>query len=66
MLIFIHIDLEDNKQTMKYIPLEVLKKEIYNNSYNRWACDMLEFIANKEWWEETQTKYFKEFYKNIL
>ena len=51
---------------MGYIPLEKLKKEIYMNSYNRWACDMLEFIANKNGWEDSETKYFKEFYKNIL
>ena len=51
---------------MGYIPLEVLKKDIPSNDYNKWACDMLEFIANKEWWEESETKYFKEFYKNIL
>lgn len=51
---------------MKYIPLEVLKKEIYMNSYNKWACAMLEFIANWEGWEESETKYFKEFYKGVI
>lgn len=48
---------------MKYIKLKTLKKKIFDCNYNEWACDMLEFIANKEWWEESETKYFKDFFK---
>ena len=51
---------------MQYIKLDNLKKLIPNNEYNKWACDMLEFISNKEWWEESQTNNFKEFYKDII
>lgn len=47
---------------MKYIKLEKLKKKIPDNFYNKWACAMLEFIATKEGWEESETKYFKEFF----
>ena len=35
-----------NKQIMKYIPLEKLKKEIIKNDYNKWAIAMLELISN--------------------
>jgi hypothetical protein len=48
---------------IKYIDIEALKKRVPNNDYNRWAIDMLEFIASKEGWEESETKYFLEFYK---
>lgn len=49
-----------------YIPIEELKKEIPNNDYNRWVCDILEFIADWEWWEGSETYYFKEFYKGVV
>jgi len=34
---------------MKYETLENLRKKITNNDYNKWACDMLELIANDMW-----------------
>ena len=49
-----------------YIKLETLKKQVPDNDYNRGAIDMLKMIANKEGWEESETKYFLDFYKNIL
>lgn len=51
---------------MKYINIEKLKNKIPNNDYNKWVCDMLEFISRKEWWEESETRYFMQFYKNII
>ena len=48
---------------MEYIKLEKLIEDIPSTLYNQWACAMLEFIANKQWWEETETHYFKEFFK---
>ena len=51
---------------MKYINIETLKKRVANNDYNTGAIDMLEFIANKQGWEESETKYFLEFYEDIL
>lgn len=49
-----------------YIPIKTLKKHIPNNDYNRWACDMLEFISKNHWREESETYYFIEFYKKII
>lgn len=37
--------------------------KVPNNDYNKWAIAMLEFIWNKEWWEETENEYFKLFFK---
>ena len=53
-------------EKQEYIKLETLKKQITDNDYNRGAIDMLEMIANKEGWEESETKYFLDFYKNYI
>jgi len=47
-----------------YIPLEQLRNTLAKNDYNKWACDMLEMIAQDEWWKEIETAYFKKFYQN--
>ena len=51
------------EKRLNYIKLEKLKNKIPSNDYNKWACDMLEFIATKEGWEESETKFFKVFFK---
>lgn len=48
---------------MKYVALDKLKLSIIDNDYNRWACDMLQFISNYMGWEDTETKFFYDFYK---
>jgi len=50
----------------KYKPLQELRKEVIDNDYNKWACDMLELIANDMWLEESETRYFYLFYKDVL
>jgi hypothetical protein len=42
---------------------EILR--IPNNEHNKWVIEMLQFIAEREWWEESQDKYFKLYYKWI-
>lgn len=49
-----------------YIPIEKLKKEVPDNMHNKWAIKMLEFIANDMWWEDTETNFFLDFFKDIV
>ena len=51
---------------MKYTNLKELRKQVPDNDYNRWAIDMLEMIAKKEGWEESETHYFLDFFEDIL
>lgn len=48
---------------MKYIEISKLKNQVLNTEYNKWAIAMLEMIAKNEWWEETETEYFINFFK---
>ena len=46
-----------------YTDIEELKKTVSNTDYNKWAIAMLEMIARKEGWEESETKYFNDFFE---
>lgn len=47
---------------MKYININSLEKTVPKNDYNKWAIDMLKLISKDSDWEESETKYFKEFF----
>ena len=49
-----------------YKRLNELRKRVPENDFNRWAIEMLSFIANNEGWEESETKYFTTFFIWIL
>lgn len=47
---------------MKYTDIKTLEKTVAKNDYNKWAIDMLKLISTDNGWEESETKYFKEFF----
>ncbi len=47
---------------IRYITTDSKVLKVPNNEFNKWALAMLQFIGNKQWWEETQDKYFIDFY----
>jgi hypothetical protein len=47
---------------LEYITTDWKILKVPNNEFNKWALAMLDYIWGMEWWEETQDKYFIDFY----